>query len=521
MDAEELVALMLGASERLKEGASPAVRDAYQGLNGLVRTRLARRPEVQVLLEEADGPMPEARKAALRTALAAAGAADDAEIVDAARRLLDLLARQAVDARDSQGVVIGDYNTVIQNYFAQAPGNLSALIRSAQFQAYVDRRTQGFTGRGFAFEAIQRWLHDPSFPAGCIVVQGEPGVGKTALLAQLVKQRGYVHHFNIARMNLTSVQAFLSNVCAQLIVRYGLDYDALPEDADKDGGVLLRLLGEAASHPDNRPVVVVLDALDEAEDSGARRNPLFLPPALPDGVFVIASTRRTRRTTLDVEPQHTIDLDAGMIDSAEDPRAWEDAPAYIRHRLESDGETMRENVSAWGVPENRFVAELTARSEGNFMYLVLVLNDIRDGLLTADNVGRVENLPQGLRRYYSSHWGMMRSRDHDRFRRFEEPVVCLLGTADYPVSVSQVMDWARRVWTTKGWDLGDLDRSAVLDVIHKWWEFFDPVNAQGEERYALYHKSFRDFLAEEVGLSDYRDAILDVAFAKIPGLRRS
>ena len=66
------------------------------------------------------------------------------------------------------------------------------------------------------------------------MVKGKPGVGKTALLGQLVKRRGWVHHFNIARINLTSISAFLSNVCAQLIVRYGLDDSGWPPHATED-----------------------------------------------------------------------------------------------------------------------------------------------------------------------------------------------------------------------------------------------------------------------------------------------
>lgn len=48
-------------------------------------------------------------------------------------------------------------------------------------------------------------------------------------------------------------EAFLSNVCAQLIVRYGLDHPALPAEATQDGGFLSGLLSEVAATPEREP----------------------------------------------------------------------------------------------------------------------------------------------------------------------------------------------------------------------------------------------------------------------------
>lgn len=418
-----------------------------------------------------------------------------------------------VEATGSRGVVIGEYNTVFQ-YFGRAEPELSTRIRIAEFQPYVDERTEGFTGRAFAFEDIEQWLANPAFRSGYIMVKGKPGVGKTALLGQLVKRRGWVHHFNIARINLTSISAFLSNVCAQLIVRYGLDDSGWPPHATEDGGFLLSLLSKAASNPANRPVVVAVDALDEAEDPDSPQvNPLFLPSALPDGVFLVVSVRAEHRHANAFASRHTIDLD-------NDSRAWHDAPAYIRHFLHAEGAPMLAQVASWGMAEAEFITELANRSKGNFMYLTLVLKDIRDGLLNAENIDSIENLPDDLQKYYRIHWDIMRNRDLYRFLRFEEPVVCLLSTINEPVSVDELMYWTRQVWTVKKWDLSELTRRAIVDVLRQWGQFLNHVTVQGVLRYALYHESFRDFLDSEVGLSDYESAIVDATLAKIPDFRR-
>jgi serine/threonine-protein kinase len=87
-------------------------------------------------------------------------------------------------------------------------------------------------------------------------------------MGELVNRHGYVHHFNIGQQDIRSPQAFLSNICAQLIVRYRLNYPVLPPDAAKNSEFLSQLLTEAAAQPQNVPLVVLVDALDEAEDSG-------------------------------------------------------------------------------------------------------------------------------------------------------------------------------------------------------------------------------------------------------------
>jgi len=138
---------------------------------------------------------------------------------------------------------------------------LSKYVRVQQFQVLINKHTQGFVGRDFIFRAIEDLLQDKTFPSGYIVISGEPGIGKSALTAQMVKQKGYVHHFNIRLQNINTARDFLGNVCAQLIVRYGLRYRALPEEATKDSGFLAQLLSEISVNEKVRPIVILVDAL--------------------------------------------------------------------------------------------------------------------------------------------------------------------------------------------------------------------------------------------------------------------
>ena len=116
MDPVTLIATALaaGAALGLKDAASTAIKDAYGALKAMVKRRLAGGDLVLDRHEHA----PDTWRAPLEAELTAAGAGGDAELVAAARALMELVdaagsraGKYAVDVRGSQGVQIGDHNT--------------------------------------------------------------------------------------------------------------------------------------------------------------------------------------------------------------------------------------------------------------------------------------------------------------------------------------------------------------------------------------------------------------------------
>ena len=417
-----------------------------------------------------------------------------------------------VDISGGSGNVVGDYARVVQ-IFLNGPAPLATRVRTREFGTLVRERTRMFVGREFVFDAIREAFDDEGFRSGYVMLRGEPGIGKTAIVAQLVKDFACVHHFNIAPLGIRSAEAFLANVCAQLILRYGLDYASLPPEATKDGGFLTGLLEEIAAVPANLPVVVAVDALDESEEAGPATgaNRLFLPPYLPDRVYFVVSTRDGADSGLHVEARRDIDI------HDDDARNVDDVRTYVRQYVDTNRERMAPRIEQWAIPEDEFVAVLTQKSAGNFMYLVHVLRDIRDGVLNSSTVDDVRKLPRGLRDYYDRHWADMRDPDRERFRRYQEPVVCLLATAREPVSAQQLLDWTRNYWQQQGWNPLGLSPVDVDDVTEAWREFLNSEEFDDGVKYRVYHASFQDFLADRVGLTRYHDTIGRTALAKIPG----
>ena len=397
----------------------------------------------------------------------------------------------------SQNIVISG---LIFKILTQLSGSLKKCIKVQQFESLVKDKTENFVGREFIFHSITNLLRDPDFRSGYIVIRGEPGIGKSSLMAQLVKTRGFVHHFNSALMGIRSSEAFLQNICAQLIVRYDLNYTSLPPEAGKDSGFLSQLLVDIADKKQQQPVVILVDALDEADDLGLPpgANRLFLPPSLPEGIFFIVTSREENYYHLDVTHRRDIYL------KDSDPLNLEDVRLYIRNYIQKHLTKMSPRIEQWRISEDDFIDAITEKSEGNFMYLFHVLHDIREGKLTQTNVDKIQNLPKGLQSYYKRHWDDMEIQDSQKFQDYYEPVVCQLAVAKEPISVNQLSEWTK------------LPPIRIKEVIRDWREFFNEFTPEtGDYLYRIYHASFQTFLREDVGLKPYEVNVVKTISDKI------
>jgi len=92
MDPVTLIvtALVAGAAAGLKDAASSAIKDAYNGLKGLVRRKLADHPDGELVLDR-HGQDPQVWEKPLAQELTAAGAGDDPALVSAAQALMQLV----------------------------------------------------------------------------------------------------------------------------------------------------------------------------------------------------------------------------------------------------------------------------------------------------------------------------------------------------------------------------------------------------------------------------------------------
>lgn len=359
-------------------------------------------------------------------------------------------------------------------YFKARPASLSR-----SFDIFIDEHTRGFVGRKFVFDELEAFLSGEDYENGYFIIKGEPGIGKSAIMAYLIKTRGYIHHFNIGLQNINKAHQFLESMCAQLISRFELDHPTWPPDANNDGAFFNQLLYEASEKlKDGDKLVMAVDALDEVDVSGLspRSNILYLPPVLPPNVYFVVSVREKDDIRLQVANSREFKL---LADSSFNIR---DARDYTCQKL-SDKQMLQQIVS-WNITNEQFIEIILHKSEGNFMYLRHVLPAIKRGQFKE---GTLEQLPIGLLGYYQNHWRKMRSQDTAVFDTLYQPIVCVLAAVKEAVSIDQVSAYT------------EVAASKVRQVIKEWREFlYEEFGEQQQRLYRVYHKSFQDFLRDEV-----------------------
>jgi Effector-associated domain 10 len=394
--------------------------------------------------------------------------------------------------------VIGDGNIVIYGADAQiiqsvlshrsGSGQPASFTSLSQFQSLIQDKTEGFVGREYVFNAIQTFIQENK--KGYFTIIGDPGQGKSAILAKYVQDTECIAHFNVQLQGPNRADKFLESVCNQLIARYQMPYDFLPSNATQDGEFLGQLLDEVAQRRNGKPVVIAVDALDEV-DSGSYRdaNILYLPPHLPNGVYFVMTRRRGVEVPFTTYAPVQISLLDYQIDSQRDVRL------YIQKRVDDSG-NLRQQIDERQETIIVFTDNIANKSENNFMYLRYVLLDIEKGLYKDLTL---ESFPQGLQGYYDFHWrrmGMTANPSPDA----KIKIVYILGEVKQPVSRQQICEFSGE------------DASLVQPVLNEWKQFLHEFIKDHQKRYSVYHTSFRDFL--------HRKDILEETGLTIPGINQ-
>ena len=409
------------------------------------------------------------------------------------RQSLNILgdAIQVGNITEATGVAIGRGIRQVVNNFNLPPEAAAALVDlrvmlgsslgldTTQYQIgdLILDRTRDFVGRDHVFKQIDEFV--AGNPSGYLTLEGDPGLGKSAILAEYVRRSGCLVHFNVRTLGIVSAAKFLQNICAQLIAEAELPYTSLPADATSDGAFLLKLLKEAAAKKaPGQKLIIAVDALDEVDLSShpTGANILFLPQTLPDSVYFIMTRRQVAVPFYVQAEQKLVDL---MSFPAENQK---DVQFYITLAAE------REGIQIWikgqaGLTEEEFIKKMVDRSESNFMYLRYVLPEIEKGRYSDLELGK---LPQGLEGYYDSHWIHM-GMTAKPLPRAKIRVVYVLCETRRPVTRGFIAHIAKDPAL-------QIDILTVQEVLDEWDQFLHEQETAEGTAYSLYHASFRDFL---------------------------
>ncbi len=382
-------------------------------------------------------------------------------------------------------LVSGHHNVVYQTVLTHYPALEDYIY---DFSDVVDELTRHFVGREFLLAEGEAFMS--TYDRGIFRLVADAGLGKSAVAAVWARYFKAPIFFFGPRGS-TSPARCLQHLCAELIGRYALEHTHLPARAGEDGNFLKTLLRKAHAKS-GRPVVLVIDALDEAEGV-AHGYWLPLPEPLPKGTYIMV-THRPGEYPL---PGH---YERTFILTWDAPHQQVDIERYLR----AQARRLAPILEAASVETEAFVSTLKQKSEGNFMYLTYVIQDI-EHREPGFHPLRLEGLPQGLRGYYELFWNQMeRSKTQEGYaawRDLYKPTLALLAAAAEPVTVA---------WLA---DLVGQDAEEILERVLLPWQRFLRRERRGEERWSIIHQSFADFVAEKVDRAAYHRRIADYYLA--------
>lgn len=295
--------------------------------------------------------------------------------------------------------------------------------------AFLRAKHRGFSGRAWLFDEIDRWRASDGAPA--LLVCGEPGIGKSALIAELTlgAHAGATLATHCCQWDVIdslrpgTCLRVLAQQCALRLPAYAaqLDDERLRpyfERADSDPGAALEhgLLAplSAIAPPAGGPWLWCIDALDEAMLH--RGSPTLVDllasrlDRLPPWLRVVATTRDDPRVRRALGEAQTTVLQADTPENLHDLRRHVQGALAA---LQLDG-TLAEGV--------------LANARGSFLYADFVLRAMARGQLTA---GALPDLPPGLNGLYERELGRVLPDDRsaDRLR----PLLAMLCAAMGPL----------------------------------------------------------------------------------------
>lgn len=417
------------------------------------------------------------------------------------------------------------------------------------FSGYIEEKTRHFVGRASLITEVEEFLNPLENQArrGYFVVVAEPGWGKSAFMANLVEEFGIrLHYFNRRPIGLTHTEDFIHDLCLRILTTYNLFDEPLPRRFNTGQHLLdvLKLVTRRAGfNPAQDSIQIVIDSLDEAEAAPVGQNTLCLPTELPEGVYIVLSTRPTQLdedTPFRLRVSDDTPIRTRIVDGL-DNATWntEDFLEYFSTRAHNEasiGELiatpqwqsyLEDNVStSWEefieehcnplflasgrIPEaladasKRLAMLLTEKSEQNFMYASRVADELakgEDGIYVDPDARK---LPDGLNAYYGQHWEIVFESEPEQWDRRNYPVITGLLGFHRPTGAEMMKMFAIE-WNP---DITDFD---VQRALAHWRQFLSVTGPPDHHLYSFYHASFQDFLLSKLS----KDALRDVREAHV------
>ena len=298
------------------------------------------------------------------------------------------------------------------------PDQKNVILPASQLPFYQDiiqPRLDNYVERRYTIERIRSAIEDPLHSNGFILIEGEPGSGKTTVLANIVdglikdnkisNNLECVWHFNSITRHDNRTLSFIDTLFEALSKKYDLSgkpkerYEKQQEDkaiviSDLLPEILNAVSVQIQSQQDRKPLLIIVDALDEVDPNDllklkiTRQNTLGIPEELPPHIYFLISSRSFKSDHHEERYSNVIET---VPYNAEQSHQREDVESYINQQAQEN-----ESVKEWIIKNNlnnkSFRETICKVSSYSFIYLYYVFRNI--------NQYRLDNLPEGIDGYY-------------------------------------------------------------------------------------------------------------------------
>ncbi|PXX15536.1 hypothetical protein C8R27_11075 [Nitrosomonas ureae] len=351
--------------------------------------------------------------------------------------------------RDSGTIMTAIDKFINNNYEKSFPQ--TTLLKD--FIGLLKDARENFIGRQWIFKEINKWITDKGDTRKVLLITGDPGIGKSAIVAHLINK--LIDDQQNVRLNNKKIEnpvlachfcrsgfentllpwEFIRNVTAMIRERFPefmkqlddwdkfkTDYLSDPFSAFRE---ILQNLPSSTSYPDPETTsisncYILIDALDEAlteKNISSKRNGQSIVDLLilaleffPNWLRIVATTRKDN----DVLNQFQ-ELKPYFELQANDQRNMADIKEYVEHHLKSNPMFRQELVCIGHdanppMPiesfEERMIDKLVEYSEGNFLVVKLIIKEvletINSGIQQTFSLSRINHWPVKLNGIYEA-----------------------------------------------------------------------------------------------------------------------
>jgi WD40 repeat protein len=368
--------------------------------------------------------------------------------------------------------------------------DIFSKLKPLDFGVDVSRMTKDFTGRQWLFKEFDYWLKQSS--SRVFLITGDPGIGKSAIMAQLACRHPNVMAFHFCISSLAdsvNPDVFVKSIAAQLATQIKGYHEALRQlnfeqlTRLNSGTLFRRLIADPLKsvHLDE-PVVILIDALDESWTDTNNNIVRLLNERiedLPALVKVMLSSRKIPDITDLLSKYKPHEIDPVCFENVHD------ITDYLNKKFNEHNISDKIKSSE---PDIRQIKDLIIRkSEGNFLYVKQFIYGIETERIDINNPS---SFPDGLIGIYISFFDRIFSgnENYDDYRPILEAITCL-----------------KKPFTAR--ELSPIVKISEFEIKRRMQTlsaFFPEHNG----RFSPYHKSVTDWLTGEAGQG--RKYILDM-----------